>query len=285
MEPQKTAWQVGQQEGRAGTGNWDAFNRPIEDIYSAAEAWQQAMRGVARPWLCWNLSDSWCLLQQKLVRAVGWTPVVGWDPSNGVGRPPLIPEAVAIDFNERLRLPALWLHVPLEFAFLWTERLAFWHADLLLPLPRLRQTAALFEALPDGEMAAVRSFGGVRNLLRFRNHRYWELLGCTTRGASESQFRCGSGWWRHIERHPNCPAEAERLRRQRYSYDHGVGIMYWKRRYGGHVHPISEGWVGEGHFAAFSVPGYREAASKAQEMALNFDLKEIARRFGLEEFL
>jgi hypothetical protein len=286
MDPtSKNAWEIGQHEGRAGTGNWDAFDRPLEELYRAAEAWKQATRGVAKPWLCWNLSDSWCLLQQKLVRAVGWTPIVGWDPSNGVGRPPLIPEAIVIDFNAQLQLPALWVHVPLEFAFLWTEKLAFWHADLLLPFWKLQKVARIFDDLTDGEMAAVISYGGRRNLLRFRNHRYWEVLGCTTRGASESQFGAGCGWWRHIERHPNCPDEDERRRRQRYSYDHGVGIMYWKRRYGGRVRSIPERWINEGHFGALSVPDYKRGISKAKEMELNFDLKQIAGRFGLEEFL
>jgi len=51
------------------------------------------------------------------------------------------------------------------------------------------------------------------------------------------------------------------------------------------VHGISERWVAEGHFGSFSVPGYRQAASKSEEMALNFDLAEIGRRFGIEEFV
>ena len=84
---------------------------------------------------------------------------------------------------------------------------------------------------------------------------------------------------------PSCRDEPERARRRRFSYDHGVGIRYWKRRYGGRVHGISERWVAEGHFGSFSVPGYRQAASKSEEMALNFDLQEIGRRFGIEEFV
>ena len=53
----------------------------------------------------------------------------------------------------------------------------------------------------------------------------------------------------------------------------------------GRVQGISERWVAEGHFGSFSVPGYRQAASKSEEMALNFDLAEIGRRFGIEEFV
>lgn len=280
-----SVWKLAQEEGRSGTGNWEAFDRKLDEVQRAAEAWRRAVRGRERLWLCWNLSDPWCLIQQKLIRAVGWTPVVGWDPGNGVGCPPLIPEAIAIDFNADLKLPVLWVHVPLEFAFLWTDRLAFWHADLLMRLPKLQRAVRMFEELQDGEMAAVFSHGGRRGLLKPRSYRYWELLGCTTRAASESQFRHGCGWWRCIWSHPNCPDEAERRRRRRYSYDHGVGIRYWKRRYGGKVRSLRERWVAEGHFASFSVPGYREAASKSEEMGLNFDLKQIGRELGIEEYV
>ena len=85
--------------------------------------------------------------------------------------------------------------------------------------------------------------------------------------------------------HPNCPDETERRRRRRYSYDHGVGIRYWRRRYGGKVRSLSERWVAEGHFASFSVLGHREAATKSEGMALNFDLKQIGQELGLEEFV
>jgi hypothetical protein len=64
-----------------------------------------------------------------------------------------------------------------------------------------------------------------------------------------------------------------------------VGIRYWKRRYGGTISSISERWVAEGHFGSFSVPGYRQAASKSEEMAINFDLKQIGRQLGIEEFV
>ena len=33
------------------------------------------------------------------------------------------------------------------------------------------------------------------------------------------------------------------------------------------------------------MPGYKQAASKSEEMALNFDLVEIGRRFGIEEYV
>lgn len=43
--------------------------------------------------------------------------------------------------------------------------------------------------------------------------------------------------------------------------------------------------MAEGHFASFSVLGHREVASKSEEMALNFDLKQIGQERGLEEFV
>jgi hypothetical protein len=64
-----------------------------------------------------------------------------------------------------------------------------------------------------------------------------------------------------------------------------VGIRYWKRHYGGPVKSISERWAAEGHFATNSVPNYRHASSKSEEMALNFDLRQIGRRLGIEEFV
>jgi len=280
-----SVWDFAATQGRAGTGNWEAFDRTMDQVHAAAEKWKKAVEGREKLWLCWNLSDPWCLAQQKLIRAMGWTPVVGWDPSNRVGCPPLVPEAIPIDFNADLKLPTLWVHVPLEFAFLWADRLAFWHADLLMRRPKLERAVRIFDRLRDGEMAAVFSHGGLRGLLKPRSYRYWELLGCTTRAASESQFRSGCGWWRCIWSHPSCPDEQERRRRRRYSYDHGVGIMYWKRRYGGRVRGISERWAAEGHFGSFSVPGYRQAASKSEEMAINFDLQQIGRRLGIEEFV
>ena len=57
------AWDLARtDDGRAGTGNWHAFQRPLDDVYRAAEAWRQEMAGVERPWLCWNVNDDWCLI-------------------------------------------------------------------------------------------------------------------------------------------------------------------------------------------------------------------------------
>src|SRR5438876_4443353 len=80
-----------------GTGNWKAYTLPLERIYAAAGMWRRQLEGVEKPWLCWNVSPRWSLVQQKLVREVGWTPVVGFDPR--AGAPPLIAGALLIDFN------------------------------------------------------------------------------------------------------------------------------------------------------------------------------------------
>src|SRR5438552_10192272 len=94
-----------------GTGHWEAFRKLNFDmmlIREAAQNWAKALDGVKLPWLCWNVDHDWCLVQQKLVAEVGWTPVVGFDPR--VGPPPLIDNAICIDFKESLGLPTMWFH-------------------------------------------------------------------------------------------------------------------------------------------------------------------------------
>ncbi len=271
----------------AGTGNWHAFNVPWERVKAATESWRSIASGHGRLWLCWNVNDSWCLLQQKLVREVGWTPIVGWDPMCGVGCPPLAPGALAVDFNASLGLGSVFMHVPLELAFLWVDdRLAFWHSDLLLPRAKMRWRADRFDRLKAGEMSAVFSYGGLRNLLRFAGHRYWELAGCTTAGASQDQFRHGCGWWKNIAYHPNAPHDAAEQERRKALYrEHGVGIRYWERRHGGKVHALSERRLADGHFSATTVADYKRGATKSEEMELNFDLKKIARDLGVADLM
>lgn len=281
-----TAWDVGKTTGRNGTGHWRFWDRPIEDIFRAASRWADALKGIDRPWLCWNMNDRWCLLQQKLVTEVGWTPVVGWDPNCGAPPAQLVPGAIAIDFNADLQLQVLYQHVPLEFAFLWAKRLAFWHADVLMPRDKMQAAAKRFDSLEDGEMAAVLTYGGMRNILRPKFHRYWEVLGCTTRGASQSQFDQGCGWWRGFQHHPNAPTDlAERQRRDRFYDDHGCGVRYWQRYCGGHVRSISERWVAKEHFSVITVKDYQRAGSKSEEMDINFDLPAIAQRLGIADLL
>jgi hypothetical protein len=275
---------------KSGTGDWNGFSTPLEQVFEAAESWKQKLAGIDKPWLCWNVSHRWSGLQQRLVRHVGWTPVVGFDPR--VGLPPLIPEAVPIDFNEAFRFPVMWPVFPLEFAFLFTRRLAFWHADLLCRIPVLEQLASRFSALEDGQMSAVLDRGGLRNSLNFKSHRFWELCGCTTKSASENQFYNGAGWWRSFSLHPKCVLAEERARRQCYSWDSGAGILYWRNKYNGAVLPIDVRLVKEGHCSEIGKRDYRTAANHREairdlprELDMNYSLDQVAERLGIAHFL
>lgn len=99
-----------------GKGNWAGFPVPLEKIHEAAAEWSSALGGVERPWLCWNVSDRWCALQQRLIQEVGWTPVIGFDPRCGAPKT-VLPGSIVIDFNARFGFPVMWPHFPLEFAF------------------------------------------------------------------------------------------------------------------------------------------------------------------------
>lgn len=271
-----------------GKGNWSGFDIPMEKVHEAAAEWRTALDGVSRPWLCWNVSDRWCKLQQRLIQEVGWTPVIGFDPRSGP--PTVLPGSILIDFNRHFGLGVMWPHFPLEFAFLYADRLAFWHADLLCRLSVMHELKSTFESLPDGAVAAVPDHGGRRNFFKFRQHRYWELVGCTTKSASESQFNHGCGWWRHINKHPQCTDQKERQRRDRYYYDSGVGIMYWKRHYGGQVIDIPNKLVDEGHCTSINRKNYQQvnpggARNLGKEIDLNFDIEEVAAKLGIAHLL
>lgn len=271
-----------------GKGNWEGFDIPLDKIYKAAAEWRGALAGISRPWLCWNVSDRWCKLQQRLIQEIGWTPVIGFDPR--CGPPTILPGSILIDFNAHFGFAVMWPHFPLEFAFLFSDRLGFWHADLLCSLDVMHKLKDTFESLPDKAMAAVPDYGGRRNWLRFRHHRYWELVGCTTKSASESQFQHGAGWWRHIDCHPQCTDENELRRRSKYYYDSGVGIMYWKRHYGGKVIDIPNELVDAGHCTSINKKNYRQIDPKGPrnlgaEIDLNFDIEEVAARLGIAHLL
>ena len=280
-------WSLAKTEAKGGTGNWAAFKLPLEVVHRAAEHWRAEVGGVRKLWLCWNINSRWCLLQQKLVSEVGWIPVVGWDPNCGDGRPRLLaPGAIVIDFNEQLRLPALFMHFPLEFAFLWAHKLAFWHSDLLLTRAQMAEVSTLFDSLDDGEVAAVYSYGGLRNLLRPKSHRYFELLGCTTATASRDQFEHGCGWWRNIAHHVNSPSDPQEVKyRKRLPNEHGIGIRYWEKHYGGRVRALSERAYARNHFSVNTVKGYRKGRDKSEEMEINFDLDRMTRDLGIRDLL
>jgi hypothetical protein len=275
------------QLAQLGKGDWEGFNPELLPVFQkAAASWRRELGSTQKPWLCWHVDPDWCMLQQRLVLSAGWTPVVGADPRSP--KPRLLPESIYIDFNQDFNLPLMWPHFPIEWAHAWTERLAFWHADLICSRQDVQALAAIFERLPDGEMAAVLSRGGLRQLFHFRHHRYWEVLGCTTRGASANQYQTGTGWWRNFFLHPNTP-DAERAVRQRYYYDSGVGIMYWKRHCGGVVRRIPDSYLA-GHCtsinnSAFKTIRVNKERVLSQELSVNFSLVEVAKRFGVTDLL
>jgi hypothetical protein len=90
--------------------------------------------------------------------------------------------------------------------------------------------------------------------------------------------------------HPKCTDEKERRRRERYYWDSGVGIMYWKRRYRGQMIDIPEKLVAEGHCTSINKKNYRQvnpggARILGAEIDLNFDIEEVAARLGIAHLL
>ncbi len=139
---------------QTGLGDWRACKIPLAQLFRCAEEWKDAVAGVEKPWLCWHVNDRWTKVQAALVREVGWTPVVGYDPRFGAPSVPI--DGVVIDFNRNLKLDLMYMHFPLEFVFLWAPRLAFWHSDLLCRVPVMKELAAKFEAL---QQERPRQFG------------------------------------------------------------------------------------------------------------------------------
>lgn len=275
---------------QGGYGNWNVFDRPLEEIYRAADEWRAVTGPIARPWLIWHVSDRWTQLQQRLVQTVGWTPVLGQDPR--ATRPTVLPGSVYVDFNARFRFPVMWMHFALEFAYLWVgDRLAFWHSDLLCRQETMRRLAAVFEGLRQGQMSAVFSIGGRRNLIRPWRFRYWELAGCTTKEASRQQFQTGAGWWKNISDHPNCRTGLEKRLRKFLYWDHGAGIFYWKHRYHGQVVDIPEAWLSEGHCTSIGKPNYklkhgnRRNKELPTELDENYNIEDVAANLGISSLI
>jgi hypothetical protein len=269
-------------------GNWGACTIPVDRLLAVASGWQRSVAGIDKLWLCWNVDHDWCVLQQRLVQAVGWTPLVGFDPR--VGPPPVERGAVLVDFNAELALPTMYPHFVMELMFAFCDRLAFWHSDLLVRLPVMQKLADEFSGLADGELAAVPSRGGLRRRFMPWSHRYWELIGCTTRGASRDQFELGAGWWYNFTGHPNFRGN-DRLYGQPYYWDHGTGVMYWARQRKARVHEIPEQLVAEGHFTSIGAKGYVRKSPNSHmrnlnaDLQANFDLAACAGKLGLGHLL
>jgi hypothetical protein len=284
----RATWDLSKKAGRIGTGNWKAFPADrIQEVRVAAATWKSALADIERPWLCWCVDDQWCSLQQRLVLQTGWTPVVGTD--GNVAQPTVIPGSVFIDFNQILKLPLMWMHFPLEFAFLYSRRLAFWHSDVLPPVSVMRAVAAEFDTLGDGQFMGVR-IGRVGPLWQFRRllqgkpsrySRWYEVIGCTTEGASRSQFDQGCGWWRHPEHHPN--ARLDRLPKSPH-WEHGVGIALWEELFGGTARQLTTD-VTPFHYSASSSstrsPLRGAVESKSAELKVRVDLSKVIPGLGL----
>ena len=282
-----SAEQQMEKQFRIAKGNWRDFYLELRNVLEIARGWGKLIEPIERPWLCWNVEPRWCLLQQKLVSRAGWTPVVGYDPRFDI--PPVIDDAVLVNFNERLRLPTLRPMFVVEFAYLFARRLAFWHSDLLLDERRMRHYAEMFAGLEDGEVAAVYSRGG--GLRRFVPglHRYWELLGCTTRAASQHQFDVGCGWWHHFYDHPNF---SRRLLIKHGRWDYGYGIAYWARNFAGSAKRIRPREIRDGHFTRIGRRASYVAAEEnnwfrnlSMDLRVNFCLSDCARQLGIEQLL
>lgn len=270
-------WQEVKGEGRSGTGNWDAWDKGVEEIIIAAKAWERSLQGVEKPWLCWNVDNDWCKLQQKLVLAVGWTPVVGSDTF--VDNVEFVEGAIPVNFNQYLKLPRMWMHFPLEFVFLFCDKLAFWHSDFLCTLADMEKFAQKFEKLYDGQCAAAMARESRWPWRDKSKDRYFELLGCTTRGASREQFVHGTGWWRNINKHPNfIPSHHVK----EYNYEHGVGVLVWEEIYHGHVIKLFPDEK-KGHYNMY-IRKLKTKNSKSEEMKY-YDLKKIAKKLGLSSML
>jgi hypothetical protein len=154
----------------------------------------------------------------------------------------------------------------------------------------MEQVIRAFDALADGDMAAPYLIPGRRYLLSYRTHRYWDLMTCTTRGASQSQYQLGAGWCRNFAYHPNCPDERERMKRRAYYYDFGTGIAYWERKLGGTVTKIQLGPLQEGHCISIGKKGYKFSGTVKnrncqQDLDLNYSLDMTAVRLGVKKYL
>ena len=280
---------------KVGQGNWRAvrvINYPISRMLEVAASWAKAIEGVEKPWLVWCVHPDWALIQQRLIETTGWTPIVGRDPR--ATEVPLSKKAISVDFNRGLDLPRLYPHFPLELAFAWVDRLAFWHSDLLVREGRMRSYAESFEALQDGECAATKPAFWLRTLLSAKQRRYWELLGCTTRGASRDQWDRGAGWWCNFHMHINCPSEQEREHRKRFYYDAGTGIWFWATKLNGKVQTIPEKEIKEGHFTKIGNPNFQRSIPQNQSATMrdmrgdldrNIDLKRAATSLDLGHLL
>jgi len=273
----KISWVLAQtrQEGR---GNWEAFPKEdLEKVYIAAKEWKKILAKVDKPWLCWCMDDDLCSIQQQLVKSVGWTPIVGTD--GRFSKPTLHKRSIFIDFNKHFNYPIMTMQFPLEFAFLFVNKLAFWHSDLFPPVSIMKKIAFKFNRIKDGE------YMGIKIPLRYTK-RWFEVLGCTTKDASKSQFKYGCGIWRCIKSHPNI---SKKIIDADPYYDHGVGVSFWEDYFNGNVKEIGID-INPYHYSITSKEGYIRTwkkngyidKSKYDELKINFNFDEIFKNLELK---
>jgi hypothetical protein len=148
----------------------------------------------------------------------------------------------------------------------------------------------LFDALKPGQTISVEPSMSWLNWRSKYQKRHWELIGCTTREASRNQYEHGCGWWRHIENHPNCPPD-EVADRSKYFWDHGVGVRYWAKTYGGPARTIPERWVAEGHCSQIHNPQYvrvtpnDDRKNMSKDLVANYRLEDVCARLGRSNLL
>lgn len=272
---------------RTGKGHWNYFQLSLDEIKYSAEKWRQEVNGIDKLWLCWNVDPEWCLVQQKLVSNLGWTPLVGGDPR--AKKPSLLKESIYIDFNQDFKLPMLHMLFPIEFSFLFAEKLAFWHSDLLVRESKLSKVNDIFNSINDGDMVVTEPSRSLRMKIMKQSNRYWELLACTTKAASQSQFDCGSGWFGHVHKHPNSPSGEFKTKSKLY-YDHGTGIKYWAKKHkpiNSNIELIKEAYIEEGHCTRIRKPEYiaqspnNSKRDLSKDLTANYDLKHECEKLDL----
>ena len=188
----------------------------------------------------------------------------------------------------------MYPHFPIELAFIWIDKLAFWHSDFLIRLDLMKNIARDFQHLKNGSCWVTRPDIGLFRTITGRQKRYWELLGCTTKNASRSQWNHGTGWWMNFYMHPNCPDNRERKRRKRYYFDHGTGVYFWEKKLRGTVMKIPESLIKEGHFTRIGNPEFKRSTPKGTSDSMrsmewdlnqNINLSQAAKFLNLENFL
>ena len=284
---------------RLGNANWRAFQalkvgHPQQlnfDIKDVIEDWKIQIGWIEKPWLVWSVDEDWAYVQQQLVESVGWIPIVGYDPRKGVPTK-LTSNAILVDFNRVMKLPILYMHFPLDYIHEFLPRLAFWHSDLLVRPEKMTHVADVFANLSDNEIAMCNLTKIKNPILRALtgnglNLKLFELVGCINAKASLDIQSKGLSMWQGWYYHPLCPSEEEFKKRQKWHYDHGTGLLYWMKKYGGKVKIIQESYLDEGHFSRTSKDSFKvvspnnEGRDTGVDLKVNYDVYALAEQMNI----